>query len=286
MRLVVKQNDNIVNEFQFAKGPVYIGRHRHSQVFLHSTTVSRQHAVIFCTDDGKWMVEDFDSPNKTYLNEQPIHKAEIKDGDILRITDYTIEINLEKDDEAGNASHLGDTIMASPYEQQILTRKLDSEQGPVIKLPAKRARDFIHATETICETNGLEDLLRALLRIAAGQFAAYHAWCALRGQPTGPMACYAGKRRDGKAVPISDIQLRDKIDEAVEKGHFMLFPQFPVQVKDKSLRSAIIAPILNPAGCFGVLYIDNAMDHERYTISDMDYMMLIAIHTAAILKNF
>ena len=34
MRLVVKRNDQIVNEFQFDRGPVYIGRHAHSQVFL------------------------------------------------------------------------------------------------------------------------------------------------------------------------------------------------------------------------------------------------------------
>jgi hypothetical protein len=28
------------------------------------------------------------------------------------------------------------------------------------------------------------------------------------------------------------------------------------------------------------------MIHEHYGLSDLDYLMLIAIHTAAILKNF
>ena len=105
MRLVVKQGDSTANEFRFAKGPVYIGRHTNSQVFLPDRVVSRHHAVIFSTQDGKWMVEDLDSANKTYLNEKAIHKAEIKTGDCLRITDFTIEINLEDgtDAEIGRA---------------------------------------------------------------------------------------------------------------------------------------------------------------------------------------
>jgi hypothetical protein len=34
------------------------------------------------------------------------------------------------------------------------------------------------------------------------------------------------------------------------------------------------------------LYVDNAMDHEHYSLSDLDYLMLLAIHTAAIVENF
>ena len=58
------------------------------------------------------------------------------------------------------------------------------------------------------------------------------------------------------------------------------------QRKEGEVNSAIIAPIVGPAGCFGVLYVDNAMDHEHYNLSDLDYLMLLAIHTSAILENF
>lgn len=80
MRLVVKQDGRKVNELQFTAGPVYIGRGVNSQVFLPDRAVSRQHAVIFTTQDGKWMVEDLDSANKTYLNDKQIHKVEVKKG--------------------------------------------------------------------------------------------------------------------------------------------------------------------------------------------------------------
>jgi pSer/pThr/pTyr-binding forkhead associated (FHA) protein len=123
MRLVVKQNGRTVNEFRFTKGPIYIGRQENSQVFLHDRAVSRQHAVIFNTQDGKWMVEDLDSANKTYLNDQAIHKVEIKTGDCLRITDYTIEINLKDGAETEKPIHLEDTLAEPSGGPQFIERR-------------------------------------------------------------------------------------------------------------------------------------------------------------------
>jgi GAF domain-containing protein len=48
----------------------------------------------------------------------------------------------------------------------------------------------------------------------------------------------------------------------------------------------MIAPIMDPTGCFGVIYVDNALEQQPYTLSDLDYLMMLAIHTAAILENF
>ena len=299
MRLVVKQSERPPKEFRFTRGPIYIGRHTHSQVFLPDRAVSRQHAVIFSTQDGKWMVEDLDSVNKTYLNEEQIHKAEIKTGDVLRIVDFTIEVNFEEDTEADKV-HLEDTLTKTSYDsynlqdtltgtsgqQQVIVRRLDSEHAPDIRLPAKRAGDFIQATEAICKANGLDELLQALLNITAKQFSAYHSWCALRNQPTGPMTSHAGKKRDGQAVELADIKLNEKITEAVEEGLFMLFPRVQVKLGEERIKSAIIAPIIGKTGCLGVLYIDNAPAQQRYSLSDLDYFLLLSVHTAAILENF
>ncbi|MHC4488557.1 MAG: FHA domain-containing protein [Planctomycetota bacterium] len=195
MRLVVKRNGETVNEFRFSKGPIHIGRHAHSQVFLPDRAVSRQHAVISVTKDGKWIVEDLDSANKTYLNKEAIGKAEIKTGDCLGIADFTIEITLEADIDADKAIHLEDTLISAPGKLKpvptvsargITVRRPDVEDTPDITLPAKRIQDFLQATETICKANGLDEVLKALLSITSRQFGAYHVWCALRNQPTGP----------------------------------------------------------------------------------------------------
>ena len=41
----------------------------------------------------------------------------------------------------------------------------------------------------------------------------------------------------------------------------------------------MIAAIIRSAGCFGVLYVDNAMADDHYSLSDLDYLMLLAMHT-------
>ncbi len=295
MRLVVKRNDQVVNEFQFDRGPVYIGRHAHSQVFLHDRAVSRQHAAIFTTQDGKWIVEDLDSANKTYLNDKAIHKAEIKNGDSIRIADFTIEVNLETRLDAGEPIHLADTLVPTSHKttaaltdpsSEVIVRKPTVERAPDITLPAKRVKDYMEATEEICKANGLDVLVKVLLGIGLKQFGGYHCWCALRNQPDGPMTCHAGKSRDGHGVNLSDLKLSEKINHAIETGQFTLVPRASAPTEENRIRSAMIAPIVDPSGCFGVLYIDNSMDHGHYSLSDLDYLMLVAIHTAAIIENF
>ncbi|MFB0524400.1 MAG: FHA domain-containing protein [Phycisphaerae bacterium] len=290
MRLVVKQKDGPVREFQFTEGPISIGRADNSSVFLPDRTVSKQHAVISATEDGKWMVEDMDSANKTYLNDQAIRKAEIKNGDYLQITDFTIEINLEDKTEADQAAQQEDTVtleasLATP-PHEIVVRKPDAGHAPAMRLAAKRLTEFSQATETICEVNNLEELLVTLLNITLKQFSAFHVWCALREQPSGPMTYHAGKKRDGHAVELSDLKLRDKINQAVEKGQSLVLPRVAADIEEKArIRSAMIATIRRSSGCFGVLYVDNAMVHEHYSLSDLDYLMLLAMHTAAVLKK-
>jgi len=286
MHLVVKQSGRSTSEFRFSKGPIHIGRHTDSEILLPDRKVSRQHAVIFNTQDSKWLVKDLDSANKTYLNDKAIHEAELKNSDCLSIGDFTIEIRLEDEADAGKRLHLEDTLTTAFREPQTIIRRLDAEHAPDIKLPAKRAKDFIEATEAICQANGPDEVLRVLLKITTAQFAAYRTWCTLRSEPAGPMTTSGGKSRDGQKVQLGDLELNKKITQSVEKGEFLLLPQVQQQKQTKKVNSAMIAPVIGASGCFGVLYIDNDTAHEQYSLSDLDYLMLLAVHTAAVLENF
>ncbi len=324
MLLVVKQNGRAVNEFRFAKGPIYIGRQESSQICLHDGAVSRQHAVIFNTQDGKWMVEDLDSANKTYLNDQAIHKVEIKTGDCLRITDHIIEINLKDGDEAEKPTHLEDTLAApiAPADtpatpaaapaaapasaptsalaaptgtpaaapagaSQVIERRLDTTDAPPIRLPPQRGMDLLRAIEATNQAGNPDELLLALLDITSKQLGTYHSWCALRSEPTGPMTCHAGRTREGQTLELSNIKLNEKINEAIEKSHFLLFIFSKDMTKDEKgqIRSVVIAPIVGPAGCFGVLYANNTFRDDHYSISDLDYLMLLGMHIAAAVQK-
>jgi hypothetical protein len=293
MRLIVKKDGQTVNDFRFERGPIYIGRHEHSQVFLPDRAVSRQHAAIYTTQDGKWVLEDLDSANKTFLNDKAIHKAPVKTDDCIRIGSFEIEVNLDVDIDAGEHINLEDTLISAPHEtkpassapaREIIVRKPDVERTPNINLPAMRIKDFLQATEVICKSNGPEEVLKTLLSITLKQFHAQNSWCALRALPEGPMTTHAGRSRDGNMLELGGIKLHKKITHAIENQEFLLFPR--VTSQEGYAYSAMIAPIIDPAGCFGVLYVDNTGEKQYYTLSDLDYLMLLAIHTAAIVENF
>lgn len=292
MRILLKQKDGNTKEFQFEKGPISIGRGQNSNIFLPDRAVSRQHAVIQCTDDGKWVIEDLDSTSKTYLNDEAIHKAEIKHGDCLRITEFIIDFVIEEEiSEEDKAMQLDDTLhleaaLATPPHETVV-RKPDAGHAPAMRLAARRLTDFSIASEKICSAESLDEILLNLLDLTIDQLGAAHVWAALRTQPSGSMVCHAGKKKNGSPMDLGQLKLQQKIGQVVEKGQFLVLPRVSAQLEeDEAIRSALIAAIMRPNGCHGVLYADNGMKDKHYSLSDLDYLMLLSMHTAAVMKKF
>ncbi len=291
MRLVLKQKDGEVKEYQFAQGPIHIGRAADSHILLPDRAVSKKHATIACNGEGSWTVQDLDSANKTFLNGQAVHAAPIKTGDAIQITDFTIEVCVEDKPAGAHLEEFEDTLnleagLSTPMHETVV-RKPDAGHAPAMRLPARRLTDFVQACDIICKGKNVEDLLVALLSISLKQFSAFHTWCALREQPSGPMTYHAGKRRDGHPVELQELKLADKINHAVERGQSLVMPRVAADLEEKErIRSALIAAINSPAGCHGIIYLDNAMVHDHYTLGDLDYLMLVAIHTATVLRRF
>ena len=318
MRLVVKQGDRVVNEFRFDTGPVRIGRHVANQVCLPDKIVSKQHAVIYSVEDAQWMAEDLDSANKTYLNNKPIHKAKIKTGDIIRICDYSIEINFEdtaplekpapaKTTETKSPAATtvaGKTAAGKPAmdksaetrrtsvltarDAQIIARKPGAEKPSPIRFQGERAADFLKAITQISRAENMDNVLTVLLDIVPKQFKAYQVWCTSRTSPDGPMTSQIGIGRDGKPIDFAALKIKEKIDEAIANGEFLLFvfSRDPTQDDRTSVRSVLIAPVISSAGCFGAVYVNNCFLDDHYNLGDLDYLMLLTMHVATVLERF
>ncbi len=286
MHLKVKQNGRAVNEFRFAAGPINIGRGLESHVLLPDVQVSRRHAVIFQNKDKDWIIEDLHSANGTVVNGEPVHKNRLVSGDRITIGPFVVEVDAEDGAAVDESIHLEDTSIGRSVELQVIARDMHAEQGPDVRLGAKRLADYIDATEAICSAKGLDELLGVVIDVLVEQFGPHRIWCALRNDAIGPMTVHAGRAADGDPVKLADIKIAAKIDESVEKGLFMLMPRLGATTREKDVRSAMIAPIKGANGCFGVIYIDNDTDGEPYSLSDLDYLTILAIHTAGILLNF
>jgi diguanylate cyclase (GGDEF)-like protein len=83
---------------------VSIGRSEQCTVYVNSDLVSRRHAVINRVL-GRYIVVDLNSTNGTFVNDQRVERAELKDGDLLR-TGKTALKYLESNLELEYMQHL------------------------------------------------------------------------------------------------------------------------------------------------------------------------------------
>lgn len=286
MRLTIKQGDSLINELHFSRGPIYVGRQIGSQIFLPDKSVSRQHTVLYTTTEGKWIVEDLDSANKTYLNDEAIHKAEIKSGDILKISDFHIEIHMDKSANQGTGVTLEDTLHATLHEPQIVLRHMEGVDAPLIKMQAKRGKDFSQAATAICKCLDSQELLVTLLDLVFRQFKPFHGWIGLRKNPSGAIETSKGREISGKGVKLEELILQQRVNESVHGHRYILVPRLPLQIeRENKINSAIIAPVMSDSNCFGVIYADNSLDHEHYGLNDLDYLILLSFMAGAFIKN-
>ena len=85
-----------------------IGRHPECEVVLDNAAISRQHAQIL-ESHGSYFLEDMRSRNGTYLNDELIEgRQELKDGDLIRICDATMRIDLNASASSIDIQTLGD----------------------------------------------------------------------------------------------------------------------------------------------------------------------------------
>jgi uncharacterized protein YigA (DUF484 family) len=231
------------------------------------------------------MIEDLDSANKTYLNDEAVHKAEIKNGDVLKVADFHIEVHIDESDKQDSAVSLEDTLHATLHEAQIILRHLDSTDAPLMRMQAKRGKDFSFAAASICKCLDIQELLATLVDLLFRQFSPFHAWVALRKNPAEAMEVSKGRKISGQAIRFEELYLEPRISEAIKNHYYILVPRLPIQQEGDKIGSAIIAPIMCEGACFGVLYADSSLDHEHYGLNDLDYLILVSLMAGAFVRN-
>lgn len=286
MRLTVKQNNRLVNQNHFIKGPIYIGRHSQSQVFLPHQSVSRQHAVVFLTDEKQWMIKDLHSANKTYVNGKAVTEMSLGAGDIIEVGDYTIDVDLEKDEQVSQSIHLEDTHAPVSRQPKLIARELDNKLAPAIRIPAKRAIDLYELLRMVAHGGNSADTLKVLIDVLIDQFQAYRVWCAFRYDPEGYTEEESGRTNTGDFFELKHEVIKKLIEQACQKRQYILLSHIKQESSQLKQQSAIIAPILASDRIFGEIYLESKPDSTAFTMSDLDYAMLIAISLSVIIENF
>ncbi|MEY4251794.1 MAG: hypothetical protein RL691_675 [Actinomycetota bacterium] len=82
--LVVRSGEEEGDYFVLSSAVTTIGRHAESTIVLDDITVSRRHSEIHKTE-GRYLVKDAGSLNGTYVNQERVDVAELRQGDELQV---------------------------------------------------------------------------------------------------------------------------------------------------------------------------------------------------------
>lgn len=93
--LAVIDGDPPVKLFAIHEGENPVGREIGARVHIPLPTVSRKHAVIHCTN-GSFSIQALvaDRRNPTFLNEQPVEREILNDGDVIRVSTVSLKFRV------------------------------------------------------------------------------------------------------------------------------------------------------------------------------------------------
>jgi predicted component of type VI protein secretion system len=163
-RLTLRLDDQTVKRWTL--GPVVtVGRLPDNSIVIDGASVSGHHACVAL--EGKdFVLEDLESTNGTFLNDRRVSRQALRNGDVIRIGDYTLEFDAKHggDVDAQQAaerivSNPGDTVFLDADKHQALLAMLQETAADVypgavankvgvlrvLKGPADRPEYHLHA---------------------------------------------------------------------------------------------------------------------------------------------
>ncbi len=102
IKMRLSLNSRPINTYKFSKEVIMVGRDPGADIVVDNPGISREHAKFELTPNGEYRLVDLGSANGTFLNDERIKAAYVRNNDVVRLGKFTIWIGMEAD-RRGNA---------------------------------------------------------------------------------------------------------------------------------------------------------------------------------------
>lgn len=93
-KIIVSLDDNLIKVVPLNKDRMTLGRRPYNDIVVDNLAVSGEHAALQVIGRD-YFIEDLNSTNGTYINEQKIKRQILKNGDTIEIGKYSIKYVLD-----------------------------------------------------------------------------------------------------------------------------------------------------------------------------------------------
>lgn len=295
------------NRFEIGSDQLVIGRSTDCDVQLVDVAaVSRRHASIL-RDRGRFFVEDLESRNGTFLNDQRIvDRTPLREGDELVICDQVFRFHGDQGpgllpglsllDESSLAELVDDSTKGTAQASVMATFDVSGGSAswrmsakPEVKLAA-----LVEITASLATTLSVHEILPKLLESLFKIFVqADRGFVGMRVKADGPVVPVSVKCRragDDERMRISRTIVEEALNsrKAILSADATSDERFAMaqSIADFSIRSMMCAPMFGADGdAIGVIQIDTLNQRARFTDEDLEVLAAVASQAAVAIDN-
>jgi adenylate cyclase len=306
MLQVLYETEGRPQVFPLQKAEASIGRSNDNDIVLNDFSVSRRHAFLKREADG-WVVYDNQSTNGVKVNDRPVPRAPVADGDEISIGTFVLRFREEKETPVSAKRSLDSTSTCiRPIAEFNLDFGLEKVEQPspestdhkkravldlayknkVFEILVQVAKTLISADDVDSVLDKVMDLIFEYLPVDRG-FLLLDEAGVLRLRQT-RMKTSSRLSADGAAPysrTIVDMVLRQKVavltsdaqaDERFEAG---------MSIRMQQIRSAMCAPLWNRDSVIGVIHVDSPIHVGTFTEKDLDLLTALANFAAVAIER-
>lgn len=265
-----------------------VGRDPDCDLVLDDPSVSRKHAV-FVRSGPRFVVLDYKSSNGLFVNDEPVFRAELHHGDVVRLGDESVTFHLQ--------SHFkfGPEVRVENFDGLLTTRDLSAVVEECFADLGTERRGRFDALFLMDEDArgavSVDELLQRSLARVVEAMGAERGFVALFDEEAGEMDVRAAVGMEASVVPgnhfyvvlmqqaFAGAALVATTDALVE-----YFYQEP-RLIFLGIGSALCAPLLRGGHAVGTLYLDRGMVADGFARSDERLLALFAYRLSLLLDD-
>ncbi len=101
-KLILRLDDRELHHFAIGAHPISIGRSADSHIVIDNPAVSARHARVY-REGTQYVLEDLNSTNGTFVNDKPVARHTLADGDIVVVAKHTLLFTQQGGEQAERA---------------------------------------------------------------------------------------------------------------------------------------------------------------------------------------
>jgi adenylate cyclase len=290
---------------EFELGPLNtLGRHPDNTIQVLDRIVSKEHAQVFLSPDGRYVLRDLGSLNGTYVAGERIMEKVLEDGDEITFGSTRV---LYRETDTAQAALEQVTISPPEFLQSHIRQKIDAEASReflpekdiydvnVLRRDYEKLRIAYEVGRSLSLDVNLDSLLQKILDKAFDLLPADRGVILMMDQVSEELKPRVVKWRDeSKKDDDSEIVLSKTIVSEVTQNKAAVLSSDATMddrfsgahsIIMQGIRSTMSVPLLWREDLLGIVHLDSQIATSAFTEKDLQILTSVANQAASAIQN-